>query len=362
LYDDGTRIGIMDTDKRFIQYLTFRANYYSLDGRTHHYNGSSWVEGVSDAWISNSREDDNGYINPYDLPYDFILPIDDFGLGRFELEIGGVRAAWTPQDNSRKSRGGYAMITEVSLADKTYPDGVILNNLKVMTNYSASNNIVLSRQPEYAPNASDFASPRAVLNGIFSLNAATAQYVGSSEWYWDKPEESQPLAVLIHRQILAYYAKPNNVLTGELVLEGDVPDFCSLWRWGGKDHLLMSGTLNVLTGRMENAVLREFTRYDRMWETWVENEDIDMDYPAGRLTFVVHSNKECQDAWKNVPAWVSPIGHIEVEDNLFLFDCDIMANASGQTRSAIFQIDTAYVRITQRAAGDYGIDYGKDYS
>lgn len=366
LYDDGTRLGIMDTDKRFIQYLTFRARYYSLDGRTHHYNGSSWVEGESDAWVSNSREDDNGYIYPYDLPYDFILPIDDFGLGRFELEIGGVRAAWTPQDNSRKSRGGYAMITEVSLADKTYPDGVILNNLKVMTNYSAANNIVLSRQPEYAPNASDFASPRAVLNGIFTLNAATAQYVGSSEWYWNTPEEGQPLAVLIHRQILAYYAKPNNVLTGELVLDGGVPDFRSLWRWGGKDHLLMSGTLNVLTGRMENAVLREFTRYDRMWETWVDNEDINIDYAGEKALLQVYTEvPELTDAYVfNLPSWLSlditgPYG-----DKLNRYELKLyaMENASGQERQAIFRIDTAYVRVTQRAAGDYGIDYGKDYS
>ena len=58
--------------------------------------------------------------------------------------------------------------------------------------------------------------------------------------------------------MLSYYAKPNNVLTGELAT--DNPLFNALYEWNGKKHLLTSGALNVITGRMENVVLREFTR------------------------------------------------------------------------------------------------------
>jgi hypothetical protein len=153
------------------------------------------------------------------------------------------------------------------------------------------------------------------------------------------------------------------VLTGELVLEDDVPDFRSLWRWGGKDHLLMSGTLNVLTGRMESAVLREFTRYDHMWETWIENEDIKVDYSNSSIEVIVHSNRKLSlDSISGLPSWVTRASIIISGNYKHRYTLNVMENASGQERSAIFRIDTAYMRITQSAAGDYNIDYGTDYS
>ena len=38
-----------------------------------------------------------------------------------------------------------------------------------------------------------------------------------------------------------------------------------LWNWHNAEHLLVSGSLNFLNGYIENAVLREFARYDDMW-------------------------------------------------------------------------------------------------
>ena len=39
-----------------------------------------------------------------------------------------------------------------------------------------------------------------------------------------------------------------------------------------------------------------------------------------------------------------------------------MSNMSGIARSAYFQIDQACVKVSQRAAGDYNVDYSNDYS
>jgi hypothetical protein len=39
----------------------------------------------------------------------------------------------------------------------------------------------------------------------------------------------------------------------------------------------------------------------------------------------------------------------------------VEANSSSE-RTTIIKIDTAHVRITQLAPGDYGLDYGEDYS
>ena len=41
---------------------------------------------------------------------------------------------------------------------------------------------------------------------------------------------------------------------------------------------------------------------------------------------------------------------------------EIGENTSGSERSAILQIDTYFVRITQYSSGDYGLDYNQDYS
>jgi hypothetical protein len=35
--------------------------------------------------------------------------------------------------------------------------------------------------------------------------------------------------------------------------------------WRGKEHLLMAGRVNLVSGTMEGAELREFVRYEDMW-------------------------------------------------------------------------------------------------
>jgi hypothetical protein len=113
---------------------------------------------------------------------------------------------------------------------------------------------------------------------------------------------------------------------------------------------------------MENVVLREFMRYDHMWETWVENEDVDKDYPGGVVLLRVHSAKKLTEAdITGIPLWLS-FNRIQQLQNRQVIFLRCMENASGADRQAIIRVDTACVRITQRAAGDYGTDYGKDYS
>lgn len=293
---------------------------------------------------------DNTYTSVLTLP-----AITTSEVGELNINFYGTQCSGGYTDGS--TSGIYIRWRDLRVTDASGDSQ--LKKRTINTNYSEKNNIVLDRQPAAAVYTGHFLSPENIRNGLFQYSQG--MYHGHDYWRFNDTDDAQPLSVLIHQQLLAYYSKPNNVLTGELATPN--PLFNALYEWQGKKHILTSGALNILTGRMENAVLREFKRYDHMWETWVENEDIDMDYPAGRLTFVVHTNKDLdQGAWQDFPSWISPVGHSKEEGDIYLFDCDIMENASGQTRSAIFKIDTAYVRVTQRAAGDYGIDYGKDYS
>jgi hypothetical protein len=133
-------------------------------------------------------------------------------------------------------------------------------------------------------------------------------------------------------------------LTGELVTEE--PTFNALYRWNGKNHMLMSGSLNILTGRMENVNLREFERYDFMWETHIiEGEDQTISSSGGSVYINVVGAKELAKAdVQNLPSWLSLNTVKQMPNGTYRV---WLTATAGSGRSAIIKIDTAYARITQ---------------
>jgi hypothetical protein len=55
--------------------------------------------------------------------------------------------------------------------------------------------------------------------------------------------------VLLHKELLCYHSKPNNVLTGEMIVDDlkGLPSFDCVWMWRGKEHLLMAGRVNLVS-------------------------------------------------------------------------------------------------------------------
>ena len=334
-------------------------------------NTTQWYDVASGEWKSSSVDNTKLLVyvyTPEERSGEATSQVAIEGLsvpfpGRLYFEVVGDANYANKVTVKVPNYGIYVRLKDFKITAKLAPEFEFTEAVRTTTKYNERNNIRLERTPEFGTNIQLGNYAYMCRNTILTRDTDMTNRYSTGE-YWrfheDGPEVTLP--AIIHQQILAYYSKPNNVLTGELVLDGDVPDFRSLWRWGGKDHLLMSGTLNVLAGRMENAVLREFTRYDRMWETWVENEDVDKDYPDGLVLLRVHSAKELTEAdITGIPSWLS-FNRILQQQNRQVISLRCMENASGKERQAIFRIDTAYVRVTQRAAGDYGIDYGKDYS
>jgi hypothetical protein len=72
------------------------------------------------------------------------------------------------------------------------------------------------------------------------------------------------LPVIIHKQLLCYHSKPNNVISGTIV-NADMLKARAIWTWKDREHLLLSGSYNFLTGHVEGAVLREFIRYEDLF-------------------------------------------------------------------------------------------------
>lgn len=134
---------------------------------------------------------------------------------------------------------------------------------KVRTVYNESNNVTLTRDSYFTQGG--YMSPSVIVNSVYGAYP----FLPLTGWYIEPitiGEKLLPFAAVVHKEILAYYSKPNNVLEGEFFAKTGAPKFNYIYLWGGKKHLLLSGSLNLLTGRMQNAVLREFLYYEDLWD------------------------------------------------------------------------------------------------
>lgn len=137
----------------------------------------------------------------------------------------------------------------------------VLEKNTVNTAYNAENNVILSRTPEIGPAYNTVALPGLIKNGIFYRSEGVI--LPARAWGWSGSTPQQ-MAVYNHLQLLCYYAKPNNLISGTIV-NGDLTSGRAIYLWHGKEHLLVSGRYNLLNGMIEGAMLREFTRYEAMW-------------------------------------------------------------------------------------------------
>lgn len=368
LYDNNTKLGFSDTTSDIVNFM-YRLYYINASGQGYAYveeKGNAgqgmgtykWTEfadvntlQIEDISIT-SEQRKQGF--PYNVefpefeisePHRLVLEIHSLAAGNVDISRG-------------VSKGAYFGVGPLSLRDLLQEETSIPQSLKTTTNYNKNNNILIHRDIKYGFNMGQVSSPRTIQNGMY-MEETGGWYKASDQWLFHTGDVPQPLSVLLHQQILAYYSKPNNLLTGELVV--DNPVFNALYRWKGKNHIITSGTLNVLSGRMENVTLREFARYDSMWETWAEQDALKVDYVGGDIQVRVHSNKALTTSHLVLPWWIS--GSIaDAGNGVYNLTLHITQNDTGADRVAIIEVDTALVKVEQVIAGDYGIDYGFDYS
>lgn len=354
LYDDNKKIGFTDFKmelSKMSYYLRWRSDdgIISLEYRE---SQKGWVLGVAgdpNSFFPSSEQ--KGF------PYTFEFPevyVDRNGT--FEIEIHGFIVSRSFDSPGGVSKGAYVQVKDMTLKDVALENSSIPQSLKVTTNYSAKNNIRIQRNASFGFNMGQISSPKVVVNGLYIDK--DQWYKASDEWKFNANDIPQPLSVMLHKQLLAYYSKPNNVLTGELATSN--PLFNALYEWNEKKHLLTSGSLNIISGRMENVILREFTRYDYMWETSVSRDAFNLSGNATQLKLEISSKKTLSISDVVCPSWITP----ELKKNwngdvtLYLY---VEANLVLQERSAIVKIDTAMVLVKQAGPRDYSADYGNDY-
>ena len=341
LYDNNTAIGYVDSNANLDQF-NLLVKFYGNDGSVwsfkHIYGGYEYE------WVSEDVSD--GISCSGQIPYtqstaEFDLPVE----GRLVVTISQIEV-WDSED--KQSNGFYLGINNVQLIVVDNDEKPIMDKLRVVTKYNDNNNVTIVRSPKFASNPSDIAHPRVVQNGIYVM-PSDQWPKGSEKWSWYAGDIQQPLSVLMHQEMLAYYSRPMDVLSGELVCADNNSQFNALYTWNDKPYILTSGSLNVLTGQVEGATLREFIRYDHMWETWIENEDVVVDKKMNWITFKAHSNKALgAESWgDDMPSWIYSLAD-QYNEETGTHDFRVMVEENkGQKRMAIFSIDTALVRITQ---------------
>ena len=190
--------------------------------------------------------------------FECIIGMGEF-LGQADLTFTIYKIEYAQMSYANLADYGlYACIQDFALATPTSLS--LREKNTVNTLYNADNNVILSRDPELGPAFDKVALPAFIKNGIFYRSGD--EILPARLWSWGGSE--QQMAVWNHLQLLCYYAKPNNLISGTIV-NADITRVAAIYEWGHAEHILVSGRYNFLNGHIEGAVLREFARYEDMW-------------------------------------------------------------------------------------------------
>ena len=169
-----------------------------------------------------------------------------------------VRPSNTPIKDLIESGLAYCRISDLKLSQADAND---FKESKVISLYDETNNNLITRNSTFG-SGPVVLSPKVIRNGIYLPESG---YPPATPWNWPEEDVKTELRVLIAQQILLYNSKPNNLLTGVLVSEDKMLRLPGIWTYNGKNHIMISGSLDFLTGYLEDVRLREYTRYNNVY-------------------------------------------------------------------------------------------------
>ena len=217
-------------------------------------NGITSYLNANGGWSTSFQEleirNEDGDIRSVDI----LVPLSEFGVNMpLTLTITRIETSGKGLEES------YIQVQSLTIGitdTKAY-----CKTNSVNTNYQDGNNVILSRDPELAPALNTPALPAFIKNGIFYRQGDNI--LPAKKWKWSGGSLQQ-MAVFNHLQLLSYFAKPNNLISGTIV-NADITRLAAIYKWQGAEHILVSGNINILTGHIDSAMLREFARYENMW-------------------------------------------------------------------------------------------------
>ena len=296
--------------------LYVRINYLEDGGTNHYYDEASgeWVD--AETWISKEA---NPIVYPNgqrpDLPLtsqsvEFKLPTA-YGAGILIVSFSYMYIGVTPyhgnDPTSRvRSRKLYGRIIGLKLEG----EDMRWEGYDVTTKYNSKNNIRIERSPSLGQ-VLDSPTYNLFKNGIYIPTSAIA-YAPATRFYYGGVGDPEALPVVIHRQILCYYSRPEFKISGDLdTRELSAFPFTRLFEYDGRPCILMSGAYVIGECFIESAVLRSFVSFNDLWCTTVA---VDIDPPHGgdqsghavavktALTQIGYSPRQADIAYQNLCA------------------------------------------------------------
>jgi hypothetical protein len=234
-----------------LQKIVYRVGM-EQNGVTNYFQGG-------ESWAAASTELTQTF-DPSNTVNDIVLPVSmGANIGEAKIFFDILKVEYVQVSNGGTHTGIYACIQSLSF---DVPESTsLLQTNRVNTNYNEENNVIITRDPAIAPAYNTTFLPSVIKNGIFYAEGLAYKPAKAWAFAGDTPQQ---MAVYNHLQLLAYYAKPNNVIEGSIV-NGDVSRFAHIWQFEGKEHILVSGRYNFINGYIEGAILREFARYENLW-------------------------------------------------------------------------------------------------
>lgn len=251
----GNKIALVDNKLTVANFSWIRgectlsyAIAYDIDGVFRYYNGTAWGTSLSRLTATDKDSITNIPIPLSELPSGGVLR---FGIYNLQTD-----AAFTESYD-----GLYAVINKMSFK-KTTSEAYLKSN-RVRTIYNSGNRKVMERQPELGPAYNIVALPSLINNGIFRFNSGYIQT--ADEWSWSLGGTDQQMAVYNHLCIIPYFAKPNSLIRGTIIRQRNTIDPCITWMWRGRNHIMKSGSFDLISGRINRAELQEYDTYDDLW-------------------------------------------------------------------------------------------------
>ena len=257
--DTGSMSGKMSDRYYSLASIRYRVMYESMDHQTTRWwNGGEWgttglvLEKTFDSQNQNETE--------------FVIELGecpDINPGRLRVEfVNIVYKCW-----SGGGKGSYARLA--SLRSELIAPTTLQGDVVTTINNNAYN-VKIDRKPLFGAlsRTMGFLTPQNYENGLFfyEVGEAVPSLFPYMVRFSDYAGGVVPLPVLIHEQILCYYFGAARVLSGNCApVNKSKFDFGKICSYKGVSYLFQGGTLDLFSGVISGAVLREYTTFSSLW-------------------------------------------------------------------------------------------------
>lgn len=241
-------------------YALANIKYYVMftDGTTTRYwNGGQWT---ATAFLLEQEYDAQ---NQYETTLEInTAECTDITVGTFVVEFGQiVYKMW-----SDGGHGCYARVVEIKAEINSTTS---IQSNKVTTVNDDAFNVVLTRRPLFGALSQEvsFVRPSNYLAALFTYTSYGSNPAACPYNFRFSNEAAVPLPVLIHQQILCYYYGAARVLNGNCapINNGRIM-FDRICTYKNIRFIIQGGTLDLFSGVLTNAVLREYLDFDELWD------------------------------------------------------------------------------------------------